>query len=95
MDTLDIALSVPAIVAIVTLAKAFGVTGKWALLAAVVVGVALNVAAYYLGTSGGYQAAVQGLLVGLAAAGLYDTAKVAGVTLKAPESLMKINKPAG
>ena len=75
MDTMSTVLSVPAVVAIVTLAKAFGVTGRWALLAAVVVAVALNVADYLWATSGLYGAAVAGLLLGLAAAGLYDVAK--------------------
>jgi len=38
MDTLTTILSVPAVVAIVELLKSFGVAGKWALLAALVVG---------------------------------------------------------
>jgi uncharacterized membrane protein len=77
MDTLNTILSVPAVVAIVTLAKSFGVTGKWALLAAVVVAVALNVATYLWSTSGLYAAIVAGILLGLSAAGLYDVAKTA------------------
>lgn len=77
-DTLTTILSVPAVVAIVELLKGFGVTGKWALLAAVIVAVALNVAAYLWATSGIFAAVVAGLLLGLSAAGLYDTAKAAG-----------------
>ena len=75
-DTLTTILSVPAVVAIVTLLKSFGVAGKWALLAALVVAVALNVA-----DTRGPQAACtrssSGLLTGLAAAGLYDVAQTA------------------
>ncbi len=80
MDTMTTILSVPAVVAIVELLKSFGVAGKWALLAAVVVAVALNVADYLWATSGLYGAAVAGLLLGLAAAGLYDVAKTAAPT---------------
>ena len=79
MDTLNTVLSVPAIVAIVTLCKSFGVTGKWSLLAAVVVAVLLNVGAYLWATSGLYSAVIAGLLLGLAAAGLDDTAKTAAL----------------
>lgn len=77
MDTLTTILSVPAVLAIVELAKKFGVVGKWALLLAVVVAVALNVASYLWSASGLYAAIVAGLLLGLAAAGLYDAAKTA------------------
>lgn len=48
-----------------------------AALAAVVVAVLLNVGAYLWATSGLYSAVIAGLLLGLAAAGLYDTAKTA------------------
>jgi len=80
MDTLTTILSVPAVVAIVELLKSFGVAGKWALLAALVVAVALNVAAYLWATSGLFDAVTAGLLLGLSAAGLYDVAKTAAPT---------------
>ena len=76
-DTLTTILSVPAVVAIVALLKSFGVSGKWALLAALVVAVALNVADYLWSASGLYAVVVSGLLTGLAAAGLYDVAQTA------------------
>lgn len=75
MDAVNVILSAPAVLAIVELLKSFGVTGKWAMLAAVVVAVGLFEAAHFFGGSGAYQAAMQGLLVGLAAAGVYDAAK--------------------
>jgi len=77
MDTVTTILSVPAVLAIVEFLKSFGVTGKWALLAAVVVAVVLNVADYLWSASGLYGAIVSGLLLGLAAAGLYDAARTA------------------
>ena len=77
MDTLNTVLSVPAVVALVELLKRFGVAGRWALLAAVGVAVALNVAAYLRSASGLYAVVVSGLLTGLAAAGLYDVAQTA------------------
>lgn len=84
MDTLSTILSVPAVVAIVTLLKSFGVVGKWAMLAALVVAIALNVAAYLWGTSGLFAAVVAGILLGLSAAGLYDLAKTAAPTKEQP-----------
>ena len=77
IDTLNTLLSVPAVVAIVTLAKSFGLSGKWSLLAAVVVAVALQLAAYQWSAEGWFSAVATGLLLGLSAAGLYDVAKVA------------------
>lgn len=77
MDTVTTILSVPAVLAIVEFLKSFGVSGKWSLAAAVVVAVALNVADYLWSSSGLYGAVVSGLLLGLAAAGLYDTARTA------------------
>lgn len=77
MDTVSIVLSVPAIVAIVNLVKKLGLDGRWAALAAVVIAIALNIGNYYLSTSGAWQAGLEGLLLGLAAAGLYDIAKAA------------------
>lgn len=77
MDSVSTLLSVPAVLAVVTLLKTFGVVGRWALLAAVLVAVALNVADYLWSAAGLYAAIVSGLLLGLSAAGLYDVAKTA------------------
>ena len=74
MDTALTLATVPAILALVNLAKGLGLTGKVSLLCAVVLGVLLNVGQYYLGDNGGYQAAAAGLILGLSAAGLYDAA---------------------
>lgn len=78
MDAVNVILTAPAILAIVQLLKQFGVAGKWALLAAVVVAIGLFEAVFFWGGSGAFQAAMQGLLVGLSAAGVYDVAKLAG-----------------
>lgn len=72
MEAVMTLASVPAILALVNFGKQLGFTGKVSLVAAVVLGIGINVANYYLGDFGGYQAAVQGLILGLAAAGLYD-----------------------
>lgn len=72
MDAITTIATVPAILALVNLGKRLGLNGRLALLSAVVLGIAVNVANYYLGAEPGYQAAVQGLILGLAAAGLYD-----------------------
>lgn len=72
MEYITIVASVPGVIAVVNFLKQLGLAGKAALIAAVVVGVALNVANYYLAASGAYQAGVTGVIVGLAAAGIYD-----------------------
>jgi hypothetical protein len=72
MEVIATIASVPAVIAIVNVLKQFGVAGRWATLAALLVGIALNVGNFYLGESGVYQAAVTGMLVGLGAAGVYD-----------------------
>lgn len=82
METIVTIASIPAILALVQLAKSFGVTGKWSTLLAVVLGVVLQVADYAaLGgpndMAGWYQAVAIGLILGLSAAGLYDAAKTA------------------
>lgn len=68
--------TVPAILALVQLAKDLGLPGKAATLLAVALGVVLNVAVVFLGGESWFQAAAGGLLLGLSAAGLYDTAKI-------------------
>lgn len=73
MSTTIVSLaSIPAILALVNLGKALGVKGKWAALLAVILGVGLAIAQYALGGFGWYQAGVQGIILGLSAAGLYD-----------------------
>ena len=84
MDAITLIASVPAIVALVNLAKRLGLSDELALVASVGLGVVINTANFYLGANGGYQAAVEGLLLGLAAAGLYDVAKTAAPTVYAP-----------
>lgn len=72
MEAITTIASVPAILALVNLAKDLGLPSKLSPLVAVVVGVGLLIANTYLADSAGYQAAIQGLILGLGAAGLYD-----------------------
>lgn len=67
--------SIPAILALTNLAKSLGLSGKASALLAVVLGIALAVAQYELAAYGWYQAAAQGMILGLSAAGLYDVSK--------------------
>ena len=64
--------SIPAILALTNLAKSLGLSGKASALLAVILGVALAVAQYELAGYAWYQAAAQGMILGLSAAGLYD-----------------------
>lgn len=75
MEAVTLIASIPAILALVNFAKKLGVSNQASLALSVVLGVAINVANFYLASNGGYQAAVQGLVLGLSAAGLYDTTK--------------------
>lgn len=79
-DMITLIATVPAILALVNLAKSFGVVGKWATLLAVVLGIGLQLADYAFLTdnqsaAGWYGAAAAGLILGLSAAGLYDVAR--------------------
>lgn len=73
--------TVPAVLAMVNLGKQFGITGKWATLAAVLLGITFQCIDYIStyapaleNLQAGYliREASHGLLLGLAAAGLYD-----------------------
>ena len=73
--TLVALISVPGILALTNLIKSLGVPGKWSALVAVLLGVGLNAANYLLHDAGLWQAAQQGLIMGLGAAGLWDVTK--------------------
>ncbi len=72
VDPITTIATVPAIVALTNLAKTLGLTGRWSALVAVLLGVALSVGTWALAGTGWWDAASSGLLLGLAAAGLYD-----------------------
>ncbi|WP_297742064.1 hypothetical protein [uncultured Tessaracoccus sp.] len=78
IDPITSIVTVPAVVALTNLAKGLGVGGKWSALVAVLLGVTLAVAAHSLAGTGWFDAASTGLLLGLAAAGLYDLTPDAG-----------------
>lgn len=66
----------PAVVGLVNFVKQFGLSGKWLTVASMVIGVALAVASQLLPV-GTFQIAYNGLILGLAASGLYDLATMA------------------
>lgn len=77
MEPIVLLATAPAILALVNLAKQLGLPSKASMVLAIILGVAMNVADYYLATYGAYQAATTGLILGLSAAGLYDIARKA------------------
>ncbi len=77
MDPLTTILSVPAVLAIVQLLKDIGLPAKFGLLAALVVPVTLQVLSLQFGGSDLFERIISGLLIGLAAAGVFDAAKTA------------------
>ena len=68
--------SVAVTIALVNVAKLFGVEGKWSTLAAIVIGVAVSAVEFaftnVITSAGMYGAVATGLLIGLTAAGVYD-----------------------
>lgn len=66
----------PAVVGLVNFVKSFGLTGKWITLVSMVIGIVLALAAQLL-PAGTFQIAYNGLILGLAASGLYDLATMA------------------
>lgn len=75
MDIVTTVATVPAIVAIVNLAKRAGLPTKAAAALALILGVVFNLSDHYLGADPAYQAAMSGLILGLSAAGVYDMTK--------------------
>lgn len=73
-------LTAPAILALVNLVKALGLSGKWSALVAVVLGVAIACLQAYAPAEV-VQTISQGLICGLGAAGLYDVGNSAGLTV--------------
>lgn len=65
-------LTAPAILALVNLTKTLGVSGRWSALIAVSLGVTIALTEYYA-PADLVQTVATGLIVGLGAAGLYDT----------------------
>lgn len=68
--------TVPAVLALVTLAKDLGLPKPLAPLLAVILGIGVSVADAVANHAAVYPAVVAGTLLGLGAAGVYDTAKV-------------------
>lgn len=89
IDLVTSIATVPAILALVNLAKTFGVTGKWSALLAVILGVAIQATEYGVTSTaqtpaGWYGAIATGLVLGLSAAGLYDVARTVAPSDTAP-----------
>ena len=72
-DVVMTVATVPAILALVNLGKGLGLSGRWSALVAVLLGVGLAAAQAYAPAEL-YATISGGLILGLAAAGLYDVA---------------------
>lgn len=73
--------SIPAVLALVNLAKALGLPAKLSIVLAILAGVAGALAEYAWSGQGWWAAARGGLILGLSAAGLYDVAKTVAPTV--------------
>ena len=73
--------AVPAILAVINLFKSVGLPSRCAPIVAVFLGVVFNVAEGAFADNFWYGLIRGGLILGLGAAGLYDTAKIAGATV--------------
>lgn len=82
MDTFVSIATVAVVIALVNVAKQFGVKGRYATLLAVILGVVISLIEYAatnpVDLTGLYQAAAVGLIIGLTAAGVYDVSMNAG-----------------
>lgn len=100
MNVATLLITVPAILALVNLAKEFGVRGKWSTGLAVVLGSCAQLAEYGFmdaahSPAGWYQAGVTGLILGLSAAGLYDVAATVGAGVAPPRRAVVEEELAG
>ena len=64
--------TVPAIIALVNVAKRFNMPNNIAILLAIFLGVLINLMGYWFSDAGWWTATSSGILLGLGAAGLYD-----------------------
>lgn len=76
MDTALTLASVPAVLAMVNLAKSFGLSGKFSVLVSVMVATTFSVSTWIWGDHPAFQAVATGIILGLSASGLYDTARL-------------------
>jgi purine-nucleoside phosphorylase len=79
MDVVVTLASVPAILALVNLAKSLGLAGKFSALVALVLGIAFSLTDYLFTAAqqtspGMYLAVMGGAILGLSASGIYDVA---------------------
>lgn len=88
--TITTLASIPAILALVNLAKTLGLKGKAATILAVLLGLGLNLAQYFLASYGWYQQAIQGVILGLSAAGLYDLTPTFSKPVQGAEDIAEI-----
>lgn len=94
MEVVTTLATIPAVLALVQLAKQWGVTGRAAMLLAVILGVVIQVGEYAVYAAntytaiGWYEAFATGLILGLSASGLYDVARISGPDNKSAPSDM-------
>lgn len=97
LDTIATIASVPAIIALVTLAKDLGLPSRLSPLLAVLLGVTLSLFADF-GTDNTitdwYTPISMGIILGLSAAGLYDGAKAVGGSRTASTVVVNESRPA-
>ena len=84
MSTIVTIASVPAIIALTNMLKTLGMTGRWATLSAVCLGLMLTALSRILDPAT-WGMISDGLILGLSAAGLYDTAAQIGGSTYTPQ----------
>lgn len=87
MDAVVAIATAPAVLALVNLLKGLGLSGRWSALVAVLLGVAITAGGVYL-PADVWQTVAEGLVLGLAAAGLYDVASGGGYAPKWAEATL-------
>lgn len=94
MDTITTLATIPAIIALVTLAKDLGLRTSFAAILAILLGVALALFDLFAFGTGGIETQTilqtigTGIILGLSAAGLYDGAKAIGSKAKVADTVV-------
>ena len=89
MDAVVAIATAPAVLALVNLLKGLGLSGRWSALVAVLLGVAITAGGAYLPPDV-WRTIAEGLVLGLAAAGLYDVASGGGYAPKWAEATLDV-----
>ena len=80
-DFISALMTPAAILALVNILKGLGLPARLSPIAAIIIGIVLNVSIWAFADYGWFSAAAQGLMLALAASGVYDVSRTVSTTL--------------